>query len=237
LSCAGQDGAGVMLGLAAKSSDRSYRRTASGCYRARIAIAFCCAIVLYVFGHIIAGIFVDRLDLASDDRTVAIVIAVSTAVYLVLLAIPFMPAAELGVAMLVVFGAKASLPIYGSTVAALTLAYLVGRLLSARTVAAVLGHLGLGAARNFSLQLESLSSEERQSLLATLLPSRMAGSVVRLRFLVFVVLFNLPGNVVIGGGGGIALLAGMSKLFSLHAYLLTVALAVAPVPLLVYLAG
>jgi hypothetical protein len=226
-----------MPGLAAKSSDRSQRRTATGHYRVRIAIAFCCAIVLYVLGHIIADIFVDRLDLASDDRSVATVVAVATVVYLVLLAIPFMPAAELGIAMLVVFGAKASLPIYGSTVGALTLAYLVGRLLSAEAVAAVLGHLGLGMARNFVLRLEPLSSEERQSLLAALMPSRMAGSVVRLRFLVFALLFNLPGNVVIGGGGGIALLAGMSKLFSLPTYLLTVGLAVAPAPLLVYLAG
>jgi hypothetical protein len=226
-----------MPGLAARSSDKSQRRISAGRYRVRISIAFCCAIVLYVFDHITAGIFVDRIDLASDDRSVAAVIAVATAVYLVLLAIPFMPAAELGVAMLVVFGAKASLPIYGSTVAALTLAYLVGRLLSAETVAAALGHVGLGMARDFLLWLEPLSSEERQNLLAALLPSRMAGSVVRLRFLVFAVLFNLPGNVVIGGGVGIALLAGMSKVFSLPAYLLTVALAVAPVPLLVYLAG
>ena len=62
-------------------------------------------------------------------------------------------------------------------------------------------------------------------------------ALVRLRFLIFAVLFNLPGNVAIGGGGGVALLAGMSKVFSLPAYLLTVALAVAPVPLLVYVAG
>jgi hypothetical protein len=224
-------------GLAGEPSDKSQRRTSAGPYRVRIAIAFCSVIMLYVLGHIIAGTFVDHIHLASDDRSVAAVIAVATAVYFVLLAIPFMPAAELGVVMLVVFGAKASLPIYGSTVAALTLAYLVGRLLSAESVATALGHLGLGMARDFLLRLDPLSSEERQSLLAALLPSRIAGSVVRLRFLVFAVLFNLPGNVVIGGGGGIALLAGMSKLFSLPAYLLTVALAVAPVPLLVYLAG
>jgi hypothetical protein len=40
---------------------------------------------------------------------------------------------------------------------------------------------------------------------------------------------------VIGGGGGIALVAGLTRLFSLPAYVAAVAFAVAPVPLLVFL--
>jgi hypothetical protein len=50
------------------------------------------------------------------------------------------------------------------------------------------------------------------------------------------VLINLPGNMLVGGGGGIALVAGMTRLFSWPAFLLTVAVAVAPVPLLIYFA-
>src|SRR5512143_321222 len=46
------------------------------------------------------------------------------------------------------------------------------------------------------------------------------------------VLFNLPGNVVIGDGGGIALIAGMSRLFPFPKYVLLVCLAITPVPLL-----
>jgi hypothetical protein len=88
------------------------RLTATGRYWVRIAIALCCAMLLYILGRAIAGIFVDGIDVMSDDASVATVIAVATAVYFVLLAIPFMSAAELGVAMLVVFGDKASLPIY-----------------------------------------------------------------------------------------------------------------------------
>jgi hypothetical protein len=47
------------------------------------------------------------------------------------------------------------------------------------------------------------------------------------------VALNLPGNTLLGGGGGIALMAGLSGLYPMPAYLTTVAIAVAPVPLLV----
>lgn len=42
---------------------------------------------------------------------------------------------------------------------------------------------------------------------------------------------NLPGNALIGGGGGIALMAGMSRLFSFPLFLLSLTVAVSPVPL------
>jgi hypothetical protein len=46
---------------------------------------------------------------------------------------------------------------------------------------------------------------------------------------------TLPGNTLLGGGGGIALAAGMSGVYRLPTYVATVAVAVAPVPLLVLL--
>ena len=53
--------------------------------------------------------------------------------------------------------------------------------------------------------------------------------------LVLAVLFNLPGNALIGGGGGIAMMAGMSRLYSFPAYLLLIAVAILPGPILVML--
>lgn len=35
-----------------------------------------------------------------------------------------------------------------------------------------------------------------------------------MRYVALAVLLNIPGNVVIGGGGGIAFAAGMTRLFS-----------------------
>ena len=49
-------------------------------------------------------------------------------------------------------------------------------------------------------------------------------------------LLNLPGNALIGGGGGIGLIAGMSRVYSFPRYFLLVGLAITPLPLL-FLAG
>ena len=49
-------------------------------------------------------------------------------------------------------------------------------------------------------------------------------------------LTDVPGNVVLGGGGGIALLAGFSGRFRYWAFLAVCSVAVAPVPILFFLA-
>jgi hypothetical protein len=157
----------------------------------------------------------------------------ATVVYVVLMAMPFMPAAEIGFSMLVIFGARISFLVYVSTVVALTLAYLAGRLLPAELAAKAFGLMGLMKAQQFVARLAPLSAQDRLALLVRDPPAPWAPNLVRHRYLALAVLLNLPGNIVIGGGGGIALLAGMTRLFPFPAYLGTVALAVAPVPLIV----
>ncbi|MGA6994478.1 MAG: hypothetical protein WBX50_11355, partial [Candidatus Deferrimicrobiaceae bacterium] len=56
--------------------------------------------------------------------------------------------------------------------------------------------------------------------------------LLRQRYLVIGVLFNLPGNALIGGGGGIGLIAGMSRLFPFPKYLLLICLAITPGPII-----
>jgi hypothetical protein len=65
----------------------------------------------------------------------------------------------------------------------------------------------------------------------------MVSKLVRHRYLALAFALNLPGNSLIGGGGGIALSAGMSGLYPMPAYLASVAVAVAPVPLLIALSA
>jgi hypothetical protein len=90
----------------------------------------------------------------------------------------------------------------------------------------------LERARKLVTELEPLSAEERFRFLARSTPSRIVPFLLRHRYLVLAVLFNLPGNVIIGDGGGIALIAGMSRLFPFPKYVLLVCLAITPVPLL-----
>ena len=51
------------------------------------------------------------------------------------------------------------------------------------------------------------------------------------------VALNLPGNALVGGGGGISLVAGFSRLFSLPKYILAVTIAVLPIPLMILVTG
>ena len=159
----------------------------------------------------------------------------ATVIYIVLMALPFMPGVEIGLSMLMIFGAKIAFLVYVSTVAALTLAYLIGRFLPPELGAKAFDVVGLGRARDLAMRLAPLSAHQRMAVLTRESPARLFPYFVKHRFVALAVLLNLPGNVVIGGGGGIAMLAGMTRLFPLPAYLLTVALAVAPVPLIVSL--
>ena len=213
-------------------------KQAAGIRWLRLVTLICCAIGLYVFGRSLAHVLIQQFSLhirASNEPMVHRALMTATAVYIVLMVIPFMPAAEIGFSMLMVFGAKIAFLVYVSTVTALTLAYLIGRLLPEALVARAFGTLGLARAQTFVNRLDGLSAEQRVHRLAHDSAARLVPALVRHRFLALAVLLNVPGNVVIGGGGGIALVAGMSRLFPLPAYLLTVALAVAPVPLIVSL--
>ena len=161
-------------------------------------------------------------------------IMTATAVYVFLMALPFCPGMEVGLGMILVLGAKIVPLVYGATVTALLLAFLVGRLVPAHRIIATLDLLRLRRARDLLLRLEPLDSQQRLELL-TAGSTRLARSLLKYRYVAIALAFNMPGNILIGGGGGIALAAGFSRLFSLPAFALTVALAVAPVPLVILL--
>jgi hypothetical protein len=85
-------------------------------------------------------------------------------------------------------------------------------------------------AKTFYLRIHPLSPGEKIHAIVRNAPARVIPFLVEHRYLAIAVVFNLPGNALIGGGGGIGMLAGMSALFPFPRYLLTVSLAVAPVP-------
>jgi len=90
----------------------------------------------------------------------------------------------------------------------------------------------LDRSRRRVTELWLLGAEERFRFLARSTPSKIVPFLLRHRYLVLAVLFNVPGNAIIGGGGGIGLIAGMSRLFPFPKYVLLVCLAITPVPLL-----
>jgi uncharacterized membrane protein YdjX (TVP38/TMEM64 family) len=226
--------------LAKGSDDRLVSGNAGGVRWIRILILIGCVIVLYLVGRWITDMLIAEFSLHLRNRNEPMLhraIMTATIIYVVLMAIPFMPAVEIGFSMLMIFGPKIALLVYVSTVVALTLAYLIGRYLPSGLAARALRHLGLTRAERYVARLAPLSAQERLEVLLGESPTRLLPLATRHRFLALAVLLNLPGNAVIGGGGGIAVLAGMTRLFPLPAYLLTVAVAAAPVPLIIYFTG
>ncbi|MFT5275990.1 MAG: hypothetical protein ACI9J2_002531 [Saprospiraceae bacterium] len=79
--------------------------------------------------------------------------------------------------------------------------------------------------------LEGLHSDQRLKILLTTSSKQRIAFFVRQRYIALILLINLPGNIVIGGGGGIAVIAGFSGIFKLSGFLIAISIAVAPVPM------
>jgi hypothetical protein len=164
-------------------------------------------------------------------------IMMAISVYVLLMMLPFVPGIEIGLGMMVMFGPKIVPLVYGATVLALFLAFLFGRLVPQRTIVEIFETLHLKRAGRLLRQLEPLESSERLEFLLQDAGSKVLPVLLRYRFLALMVALNLPGNALVGGGGGICLVAGFSRLFSFPSFLIAVALAVLPLPLMVFLAG
>ena len=118
----------------------------------------------------------------------------------------------------------------------LSLSFAIGRLIPLKALARLVAWLQLSKARELIVKLEPLNRQARFDVLLKSTPSKIVPFLLEHRYLMIALLLNLPGNALIGGGGGIGLIAGMSKLFSFPRYLLLVSLAITPLPLL-FLAG
>lgn len=164
-------------------------------------------------------------------------VMLTTMVYVAAAAIPFVPGAEIGFMLIIALGAPIIPLVYTSMVAALFVAFIVGRFVPARAIAAAFELFGLRKARNLVLQMAPLGAHERLALLTARAPTRVIPFLLRHRHIALAVILNIPGNSFLGGGGGIAMVAGMSGLYSIPTFALTVLLAVAPIPLLILLSG
>ena len=203
--------------------------------RAKIAVAITIFLGILLFLNYGVGRIADILAFQMWPRHVNLAVFIvfaSAALYIVLTVLPFMPGIEVGLMLMAMLGVEGIVLAYLCTVLALSLSFLAGRLIPPRLVARTLGWLTLHRARKLVTDLEPLDPEERLLFLTRSAPSRIVPFLLRHRYLVLAVLFNLPGNAIIGDGGGIGLIAGMSRLFPFPKYVLLVSVAITPVPLL-----
>jgi len=196
--------------------------------------------LLVYAGQIASDWAMDRLEMdlrPSNQAMIHQMVMTAAALYIILLALPFMPGIEIGLGLMIMLGPDVCFLVYMSTVIALILAFAIGRAVSMDRIVVVFEWLGLARARDLVARIAPMPAEDRLTFLISRVPARLLSFLLRHRYIAVAVALNLPGNAFIGGGGGIALVAGTSRLFSFPAYALTVALAVSPFPLIYYLAN
>jgi hypothetical protein len=172
----------------------------------------------------------------EHERLIITVLWLAIVVYVLWMTLPFVPGIELGLALMVLLGTRGIILVYLCTLLSLSLSFTIGRLIPLKSFARFLGWLHLYKARDLMLQLEPLNSEEKLDFLLRSAPSKVIPFLVKHRYFMIALALNLPGNALIGGGGGIGLISGMSRLYPFPKYILLVSLAITPVPLLL-LAG
>jgi len=138
-------------------------------------------------------------------------LAMGCAVYYVCLVTPFLPGVELGLSLMMLFGWQGVVAVYLTTQLGLNSAYWLGRLWrhpwQDRLIAGV-------------------RSDK--------LPRPLAWGTDKIRVHpapALILLLNLPGNVILGGGGGLSMLYGLLKLLSPVQFLLASLVAASPAPL------
>ncbi len=166
----------------------------------------------------------------------AMVIAGLLLAYAIMLALPYVPGIEVGLALMMIEGSWVAPAVYGATVLGLMLAFIGGRLVPYGALARLFRDLGLVRAADAIAQVAPLTEAERLALLQSGLP-RWLAPVARWRYVVLAVLINLPGNIALGGGGGLLLFAGLSRVFAPVPLVLTLIVAISPVPLAIWFLG
>ncbi|WP_340110068.1 hypothetical protein [Pikeienuella sp. HZG-20] len=192
-------------------------------------------LLLAAYGvHLLIG-WAAHLSISGNPHARTGVLIALVLTYALLIAIPFVPGVELGLLLMAMEGAPISPLIYAATIMGLGAAYAAGAWLPYSRLHGMLADMRMRRACALLDRIAPLTSEERVQMLRSRAPAWARPFVSRYRYLLLAALVNLPGNSLIGGGGGILFMAGLSRLFRPAATLLTIGLAVAPVPLIAWL--
>lgn len=189
-----------------------------------------------VLAHDIADAWNCQIRPGNEDAVHRTIMA-SAALYSILLAIPYVPGAEVGLAMMSVLGPAIALLVYVCTVVGLSLSFFVGRMIPISTLIRFTENINFDRTSELLKEIEARGKQERLAYLVNMAPNRFLPVLLRFRYLTLGIALNIPGNFLIGGGGGIALFAGISRLYSCSGFLITIAIAVAPIPIAVLVFG
>ncbi|MEM6383430.1 MAG: hypothetical protein AAF739_12200 [Pseudomonadota bacterium] len=205
-----------------------------------LALAAIAAAVLFSGHHAIdlLASFIEMQENAAAFLMAHPMLLIVLLAYMLLLAIPFVPGAELGLLLLVLLGSDVAPAVYGATVGGMTVSYMTGRAVPTATLTTFLRGCGLQKAARIAEKLAT--SDEATACRLSFEGTahvRWLAPLWRYRCVALGLIINAPGSTLVGGGGGIALAAGMSRVVSPVAFIATVCVAVAPVPAGFWLMG
>jgi len=186
--------------------------------------------MLFVLGHqaiVLVERAADLQHLAAQAMLSNPLVLLVLAIYVLLLAIPFVTGAELGLLLLVLFGADIAPVVYVATVMGMNLSFWTGRRVPAHRLAALCR--ALGAERLAAFVLSPTSARDPVAP-GDGVPGFLWRRIARHRHIALALVINTPGNTLVGGGGGISLMAGLSQAYTPLGFLITVLVAVAPLP-------
>lgn len=191
-----------------------------------------------VLANIGVSLFIERLDLQVWpshlellDRTALVAIIL----YVGLMAVPFLPGVEIGLVFMMVLGTRGIIVVYVCTLLALCISFWMGRSIPGRALVSVLLWLRLTRAADLLDEFTRVPVDGRLEFMQRRVSARPVSILIAHRYLLLALLLNMPGNVVVGGGGGLGVMAGASRLFPFPKFLLLVSVAILPGPILIVL--
>ncbi len=184
---------------------------------------------------LMAKIMLFETDAAARAMT-GLIITVMVG-YAILLAIPFIPGVEIGIAILVLEGADAAPMVYLATVAGMLLAFLIGQYAPLDRLIPLCHDLRLLRIAKLLERIELTPRKDRLNAMHDKLPKWLVPILCDYRYVTLGLAINMPGNIALGGGGGIMMAGGISRLFQTRFAILTILLATLPIPLSVWLLG
>jgi len=206
----------------------------------RIAAVILLLAIIAVAANRLGAVLIETVQFEITDSNknyMYSAIFLSMIFYALLLAIPFVPGVEIGFGLIIMFGTQLVVPVYIATLLGINLGFVLGRTIPVKRLQSLLRFLYMDRAATLIETLAPMTHREKMHALAQAAPKRYVPLLLRHRYLAIAAAINIPGNWVIGGGGGIGMFAGLSRIFPWPLFALTVALAVAPIPIFLLIFG
>ncbi len=192
--------------------------------------------IVFIVHQLMSWVLV-KAEIADNTPLMIGLMCLVLLTYILLISIPFVPGIEIALSLMVIRGPDVVIWVYAATIMGLMLAFLAGRYLSYDHLHNIFRDLRMKRACELLDTIQPLSRTERLDTLKNRIPAFLRPFLIEGRYALVGLVLNIPGNALIGGGGGILLVAGLSRVFSTGWVFITLMIAVAPVPIAILVFG